>query len=127
MAIKSKDFSVLFPKITTTNQVKDFAMVTGYNMIVQQIQQACLTQKGELMADPNFGSNYYSYKFAAGVSLGALESALKNSIQYGVKSIYNVKVKINYYSNSLVQFTVTFSTSSGVSNQVMTCSIEVPL
>lgn len=127
MATNSKDFSILFPKITTSNSIKDFAVVSGYNMIVQQIQQACLTQKGELMADPNFGSNYYSFKFAAGISNAALENALKNSIEYSVKSLYNVKVKINYYSNDLIQFTVTFTTGDGINKQTMNCNLEVPL
>jgi hypothetical protein len=127
MAINSKDFSILFPKISTSSEFKDIGMVTGYNMIVQQIEQACLTQKGELMADPIFGSNYYSYKYSAGISIPALENSLKNTITYGVKNIYNVSVKVSSYSDSLIQFNATFSIADGVNKQTMTCSIEVPL
>jgi hypothetical protein len=127
MPKNSKDFNIFFSKVTTANQIKDIAVVTGYNKIVQQIEQACLTQKGELMADPNFGSNYYSFKFSMGISLPALNSNIRNVIKYAIPTLYDVTVNTTEYTDEILKFDVTFTTNDTIKKQTMTCTLEVPL
>ena len=125
-----KDFSIYFePAATDTNKV-DIAIVTGTNSIVQQIQHVARTQKNELVADMNFGSNFYDYMFTGNSrnNTGTLDISFASNIKYGVPRLSNVKSKMSYYSPSLIKFDVYFSTLDGVQSQKDSyCSIEVPL
>lgn len=127
MPRNSKDFYILFSKVDTANNKKDIAVVSGYNMIAQQIQQACLTQKGELMADPYFGSDYYSFIFSGKISMFGLQNKLESVIRYAVPTLYDVKVTIKNYTEELLKFDVGFSLSDSIKSQTLICSIEVPL
>jgi len=125
-----KDFSIYFePAATNTNKV-DVALVSGLNSITQQIQHVARTQKNELIADMNFGSNFYDYIFTGNnnSTTGIMDISFAANIKSGVPRISNVKSQMIYYSPSLIKFDVYFSTLDGVQSQKNSyCSIEVPL
>lgn len=123
-----KDFSILFEKISNTSGSKDIAMVSGYNSYAQQIEVVCKTQKGELVSDMNLGSNFYTYAFNGGTNQGLLESSLAAYIQAAIKTILNVKVKLQYFSENNFQFIVSYSVSDGISKTTAASAfVEVEL
>jgi len=128
MPKNSKDFDILLRKVTTSNTKKDISVVSGYNMIVQQIEQVCKSNQGELMADPYFGSNVYQYIYDNQYDKNLIELFVTNSIQYGVKSAYNVIVKMTESNSSYITFNIKFSLGNSVNNQkTIECNIEVPI
>lgn len=127
MAKNTKDFSIFLTKVSTDNATKDFSVVTGYNMLVQQIEQACKVNKGELMADPYFGSDINQFLYSDQINKNFIQGFLSNSINYGVTDVNNVVVKNMNYGESSLTFEVEFSVSNSVNSQSVKCNIEVPL
>jgi hypothetical protein len=115
MAIK--DFSILFEKVNTRAAKKDIGMVSGFNAYAQYIENICKTQKGELVSNMNLGSNYYNYIFDGQADVGNLENILGSYIQAAIPSFTDVKVKMEYASESLFRFLVTYSLSNGFNSQ----------
>lgn len=127
MAKNTKDFSIFLTKVSSDNSTKDFSVVTGYNMLVQQIEQACKVNQGELMADPYFGSNINQFIYSDQINKNFIQGFLSNSINYGVSNISNVIVKNMNFSETYLNFEVEFSVSNSVNKQSVKCNIEVPL
>lgn len=112
-----KDFSILLEKINTKAIKKDISMVSGFNAYSQYIENVCKTQKGELVADLNFGSDYFSYIFAGQNDVGGLEAALASYIQASIPQVYNVKVTLQYASETVYQFFIEYSLNNGINSQ----------
>jgi hypothetical protein len=126
--MQPKDFSILFEKIPTTSNTTDIAMVSGYNSIVQKITHLFNTNKGELPSDQNFGSNYYVYLFDPVSNKSTLEKNMAYYIEASIQGVTNVLVQLSYYSQSSLQFKITFSYFDGLKLQSnIYCSIEVSL
>lgn len=96
-------------------------------MLVQQIEQACKVNQGELMADPYFGSNINQFIYSDQINKNFIQGFLSNSINYGVSNISNVIVKNMNFSETYLNFEVEFSVSNSVNKQSVKCNIEVPL
>lgn len=126
--MQTRDFSILFEKIPTTSSTTDIAMVSGYNSIVQKITHLFNTNKGELSSDQNFGSNYYVYLFDPVSNKSTLEKNMSYYIEASIQGVTNVLVQLSYYSQSLLQFKITFSYFDGLNIQNnIYCSVEVNL
>ena len=126
--MQTRDFSILFEKIPTTASTTDIAMVSGYNSIVQKITHLFNTNKGELPSDQNFGSNYYVYLFDPVSYKSTLEKNMAYYIEASIQGVTNVLVQLSYYSQSSLQFKITFSYFDGLKLQSnIYCSIEVSL
>jgi len=126
--MQPKDFSILFEKIPTTSDTTDIAMVSGYNSIVQKITHLFNTNKGELVSDQNFGSNYYVYLFDPVSNKSTLEKNMAHYIEASIQGVMDVIVQLYYYSQSSLQFKITFSYFDGLKLQSnIYCSIEVSL
>lgn len=126
--MQTRDFSILFEKIPTTSSTTDIAMVSGYNSIVQKITHLFNTNKGELVSDQNFGSNYFVYLFDPVSNKTTLESTMGHYIEASIQGVMNVVVQLYYYSQSSLQFKISFSYFDGLKLQSnIYCSIEVSL
>lgn len=126
--MQTKDFSILFEKIPTANSTTDIAMVSGYNSIVQKITHLFNTNKGELASDQNFGSNYFVYLFDPVSNKSTLEKNMSYYIEASIQGVTNVVVQLSYYSQSSLQFKITFSYYDGLKVQDnIYCLIEVSL
>lgn len=124
----SKDFSILLTKVTTANSKKDIAIVSGLNKTVQQIEQSCKVNPGELMSDPYFGANYYQYKFEGFSNKSSIERSIRSSIQYGNPSLLNVFVELADASETSITFNIKFNQNDLVNfKQNQQCTIEVPI
>jgi phage baseplate assembly protein W len=122
----TKDFNILFQKVTTTANLVDFAMVTDFNMYVQQIQNVCNTQKGEHL-NHNFGCNLFEYLFDRQANKHIIETIVASSIQTCIPSLTNVVAYLIYSDDQLMRFNIEFYIRDGIKNQNATCTIEVNL
>jgi hypothetical protein len=126
--MQTRDFSILFEKIPTTASTTDIAMVSGYNSIVQKITHLFNTNKGELASDKDFGSNYFVYLFDPVSNKTTLEKTMAHYIEASIQGVMDVVVQLYYYSQSSLQFKITFSYFDGLKLQSnIYCSIEVSL
>jgi hypothetical protein len=57
----------------------------------------------------------------------SIETDLENYIQYAIKDINNINVRIKYFNDQKVIFAIKFSADTYLKNQLMECTIEVPL
>ena len=121
---KNTDFNILFQKVTTQTNLKDFSIVTGYNMYVQQIQNVCNTQKGE---HPNhdFGCNLFDYLFNNQSNKHLLEVSVASSIEASIPSLNNVIATVSYMDGTVIRFNINFYIRTGLKNQQANCTIEV--
>jgi phage baseplate assembly protein W len=122
----TKDFNILFQKITTGSNLKDFSIVTNYNMYVQQIQNVCNTQKGEHL-NHNFGCNLFEYLFDRQANKHIIEVIVASAIQASIPSVTNVIATMVYSDDKLMRFNIDFYIRDGIKNQSATCTIEVNL
>ena len=112
-----KDFSIFLEKINTKASKKDIAMVSGFNAYAQYIENVCKTQKGELVSDSNFGSDFFTYIFDGQADPGSLEAALGSYITASIPQISNVTVTLQYASQQSYQFFITYSLNNGIRSQ----------
>jgi phage baseplate assembly protein W len=112
-----KDFSILLEKVNVTATKKDIGMVSGFNAYAQYIENVCKTQKGELVSNMNLGSNYFSFIFDGQANTGTLENAMAAYIQSAVPALSNVKVTVQYASDTLFQFLINYSVTNGINSQ----------
>jgi len=112
-----KDFSILLEKINTRAAKKDISLVSGYNAYAQYIENVCKTQKGELVSDINFGSNYFTYIFGGQADVGALQGSLASYIEAGIPSINDVTVQVENITDTSYQFFITYSITDGINSQ----------
>lgn len=126
--MNKKDFSILLDKVHTTTGTRDVSMVTGFNAYAQYIENICKTQKGEIISDMSLGSDLYNYIFNGQANKGLLETSLAAYIKASVKTIFNVKVKLEYASETVFEFLVTYDVSDGI-NKISNAStfVEVEL
>ena len=123
-----KDFSILFEKINSSSTKKDIGLVSGFNAYSQYIENVCKTQKGELVADINLGSDYFSYIFDGQANTGLLENNMAAYISSAIPALTTVKVNLQYASDKVFQFLIYFSTSDGILKQSnVSTFIEVEL
>jgi len=122
----TKDFNILFQKVTSGASLTDFSIVTGFNMYVQQIENVCNTQKGENL-NHNFGCNLFEYLFDRQANKHLIEVVVASAIQSSIPSITNVVADMIYSDDSLMRFTINFYIRDGIKNQNATCTIEVNL
>lgn len=124
--MQDQDFSILFEKIPSTGNKTDISMVSGFNSIVQKINHLFNTNKGELVSDKNFGSDYYVYLFDPLSNKTSLEANLANYIKASITNLSSVKVNLVSCTEDLLEFDVLFSYFDGsVLNENIFCSIEV--
>lgn len=121
---KTKDFNILFQKVKTNASYKDFAVVTNYNMYVQQIENVCNTQKGENL-NHEFGCNLFEYLFDRQSNKHLIETMVASSIEASIPSLTNVLATMVYSDDSLIRFNINFYIRDGIKNQNATCTIEV--
>lgn len=127
MRAKPKDFSILMTKVTSANNKKDISIVSNYNKIVQQIEQSAKVNKGELMADPFFGSNYFQFSFDGIADVAMMRTVIKDSIEYSIPDLINLSVELLENTGTSLIFDITFSLSDYLNNQDnINCVIEVP-
>jgi phage baseplate assembly protein W len=112
-----KDFSILLEKVNVTATKKDIGMVSGFNAYAQYIENVCKTQKGELVSNMNLGSNYFSFIFDGQANTGTLENAMAAYIQSAIPALSNVKVTVQYASDTLFQFLINYSVTNGINSQ----------
>ena len=112
-----KGFSILLEKITTNTNKKDIGIVSGFNAYSQYIENVCKTQKGELVSNMDLGSNYFNFIFNGKADVGSLESVMAAYIQTAIPSINKVKVKLQFSSETVFQFLITYSISNGINSQ----------
>lgn len=126
--MKDKDFSIFLETATTTNNTKDFAVVSGFNSIVQQIEHVAKTHQNELISDMKFGSKFYDYIYSGNLDRSLINLSFSSAVQAALPSLSNVKVNMSYYSDNLIKFDVYFSLYDGIKKQEnIYCNIEVPL
>lgn len=126
--MKDKDFSMLLETVSGANSTKDFALVSGFNSIVQQIEHVAKTHQNELISDMKFGSKFYDYIYSGNVDKSLINVTFAAAIQTALPNLTNVKVNMSYYSDALVKFDVYFSLYDGIKKQEnVYCNIEVPL
>lgn len=123
---RTKDFNILFQKVTTTANYKDFAMVSNYNMYVQQIENVCNTQKGEHL-NHYFGCNLFDYIFDRQGNKHIIETVISSAIQQNIPSVTNVNTTMVYSDDTLMRFNIDFYIRDGIKNQNANCLIEVSL
>jgi len=127
MRSKPKDFSILMTKVSAANNKKDIGMVSNYNKIVQQIEQAAKVNKGELMADPFFGSNYFQFSFDGIADVAMMRTVIKDSIEYAIPDLINVSVELLENTETSLIFDINFTLSDFLNTQNnINCVIEVP-
>ena len=112
-----KDFSILLEKVNVTATKKDIGMVSGFNAYAQYIENVCKTQKGELVSNMNLGSNYFNFIFDGQANTGTLENAMAAYIQSAIPALSNVKVTVQYASDTLFQFLINYSVTNGINSQ----------
>jgi hypothetical protein len=123
-----KDFSIFLEKINSKSTKKDIALVSGFNAYSQYIENVCKTQKGELVSDSNFGSDYFKYIFDGQSDTGGLESSMAAYISASIPQISNVVVSLQYASQQSYQFFITYSLNDGIVSQSKTSTfVEVEL
>lgn len=114
-------------KVTTSNDKKDISLVSNYNKIVQQIEQAAKTNKGELMADPYFGSNSFQFTYDGVTDIAMTRVSVKDSIEYAVPELLNLTVQLTENTDTSLIFDVNFSLSDYLNTQDnINCTIEIP-
>lgn len=123
---KTKDFNILLEKVNTTSKLKDFGMVSDFNMYVQQIENVCKTQKGENI-DRNFGANLFTYLFDRQNKKFLIESSVSSAIMSSIPSIPSAKVSMVYSDDTVMRFQINFTIFDGVKTQNSACTIEVTL
>jgi len=121
---RTKDFNILFQKVITGSPKKDLAVVTNYNMYVQQIQNVCNTQKGEHL-NHNFGCNLFQYLFDRQGNQHLIETIVSSSIENNIPSLTNVKTSMVYADDTLIRFSIEFYIRDGIKTQNANCLIEV--
>jgi phage baseplate assembly protein W len=123
-----KDFSILLEKVNSKSSKKDIGMVSGFNAYSQYIENILKTQKGELVSNMNLGSDYFSYIFSGQAQVGPLESGLAAYIESAIPVMNNVKVRLEYASDTQFQFFITYSLNNGINGQSnSSTTIEVEL
>jgi hypothetical protein len=126
--MRTKDFSILLEKVSTTNAKKDLAYVDGTNSIVQQIENVLRTNKGENISNMSFGANIKDYTYDIAVNRQIITSTLKSVIKSSIRKIFDVYVSVNYYSDTVIIFDIKFSTEISMNAQnKSSCQIEIPL
>jgi len=126
--MRTKDFSILLEPAFTINGTKDIAYVDGTNSIVQQIENVLRTNKGENMMNPSFGANISDYVYDLGINRQLIVNILQAAIKSSIKKIFDVKVSINYYSDTVIIFDISFLTELSLNSQnKSSCRIEIPL
>lgn len=126
--MKNKDFSIFLETVPSINNKKDFAVVSGYNSIIQQIEHVAKTHQNELISDMKFGSKFYDYIYSGNIDRNLINLTFESAIKSSIKNITNVRANMSYYSNSLIKFDVYFSLYDGIKNQEnIFCNIEVSL
>jgi len=126
--MRTKDFSILLEKVSTTNSKKDLAFVEGTNSTVQQIQNVLRTNKGENVSDMSFGANLYEYTYDGAVNQQILKNVLRAVIQSSIIKIFDVNVNINYYSRTTMIFDISFSMEKSLNSQnKSSCIIQIPI
>jgi phage baseplate assembly protein W len=126
--MRTKDFSILLEKVSTTNTKKDLAFVDGTNSIVQQIENVLKTNKGENVSNMSFGANIRDYTYDVAVNRQIITSTLRSVIKSSIRKIFDVSVTVNYYSDTVIIFDIQFSTEISLTSQnKSSCQIEIPL
>jgi phage baseplate assembly protein W len=126
--MRTKDFSILLEKVSTTNSKKDLAFVSGTNSIVQQIENVLKTNKGENISNMSFGANIRDYTYDVAVNRQIITSTLRSVIKSSIRKIFDVSVTVNYYSDTVIIFDIQFSTEISLTSQnKSSCQIEIPL
>jgi hypothetical protein len=126
MAIK--DFEITFKKIQTSSSKKDVGFVTEFNAISQYIENISKTQKGELPADKELGSDYFTYIFDGQIYKSEIEVKLAADILSKIYYLLKTKVTLINFTDSLIEFKVDYTTTNKVGNQNdSTCYIEVEI
>ena len=126
--MRTKDFSILLEKVSTTNTKKDLAFVEGTNSIVQQIENVLKTNKGENVSNMNFGANIRDYTYDLAVNRQIVTSTLRSVIKSSIRKIFDVSVSVNYYSDTVIIFDILFSTEISLNaRNKSSCQIEIPL
>ena len=126
--MRTKDFSILLEKVSTTNTKKDLAFVEGTNSIVQQIENVLKTNKGENVSNMNFGANIRDYTYDLAVNRQIVTSTLRSVIKSSIRKIFDVSVSVNNYSDTVIIFDIMFSTEISLNaRNKSSCQIEIPL
>lgn len=126
--MKTKDFSMLFEKVSTSSSKKDIGYVDQANSFVAQIENLFKTNKGENVSDIYFGSNLISEAREIQINKRGITSNLASAIKYSIKSIFNPKVTVLYSSETLLRFKVDFYYSlTPETSTPASCIIEIPL
>jgi phage baseplate assembly protein W len=126
--MRTKDFSILLEKVSTTNTKKDLAFVDGTNSIVQQIENVLKTNKGENVSNMNFGANIRDYTYDLAVNRQIITSTLRSVIKSSIRKIFDVSVNVSYYSDTVIIFDIRFSTEISLNaRNKSSCQIEIPL
>ena len=126
--MRTKDFSILLEKVSTTNAKKDLEYVDGTNSIVQQIENVLKTNKGENVSNMSFGANIRDYTYDVAVNRQIITSTLRSVIKSSIRKIFDVSVSVNYYSDTVIIFDIQFSTEISLNSQnKSSCQIEIPL
>jgi phage baseplate assembly protein W len=126
--MRTKDFSILLEKVSTSNSKKDLAFVSGTNSIVQQIENVLKTNKGENVSNMSFGANIKDYTYDVAVNRQIITSTLRSVIKSSIRKIFDVSVTVNYYSDTVIIFDIQFSTEISLTSQnKSSCQIEIPL
>jgi phage baseplate assembly protein W len=124
--VPTKDFNILFPKVSTGSSGKDFAVVSNYNMYVQQIYNLCNTQKGEHV-NYNFGCNLFDFIFDPLSNKHVIETTISSSIEAFINTLSSVKTSLIYYDENLLKFDIFFYIRTGLTTESAYCTIEVKL
>tara|TARA_R110000868_G_scaffold139430_3_gene354221 strand:+ start:4682 stop:5059 length:378 start_codon:yes stop_codon:yes gene_type:complete len=122
----TKDFDILLQKVTTNAKLKDFGMVSNFNMYVQQIENVCNTQQGEHL-NHNFGCNLFTYLFDRQANKHVIEVLVASAIQAAIPSMTDVVTTLVYSDDNLIRFNINFYIRDGLKTQNGICTIEVKL
>ena len=122
--VKTKDFNILFQKVNSSTSSKDFAVVSDYNMYVQQIENVCKTQKGESLNN-EFGCNLFEYLFDRQANKHVIETVIAASIESSIPNVTSSSVTMIYADDDLMRFNINFYIRDGLKNQNSSCTVEV--
>lgn len=126
--MKTKDFSMLLEKVSTSSSKKDIGYVDEANSFVAQIENLFKTHKGENVSDIYFGIDLVSDPQEIQTNKRGITSTLAYAIKYGIKNVFNPRVTLLYSSETLLKFKVDFSYEIGPEKFTPTsCIIEIPL
>lgn len=94
MSVSFRDFYIVFPghpRFNDSSLIEDDII----RVIIQKYEMLIFTNKGDLLMDPDFGADLYTYLYETKLSSDFIENIIREQIEKYIEELNNIDYELN--------------------------------